>query len=162
MLISSFSTVRKVGESISLGIIVDIIISQYVNVWWMTLKLINIGSIWPSYPNSLVYVKYFLGCIVCISRGYLNLIWFILAHVICTCNSCPCFYALIGEIKVIYIFIYTQLKSILVVPFMAVTEVYWWDMSGATMYHDIGSGTVQGVSLGHAPKHSNDSPGAFH
>ena len=45
---------------------------------------------------------------------------------------------------------------------MAVTEVYWWDMSGANMDHDRDSGTVQGVSLGHAPKHSNDSPGAFH
>ena len=81
------------GEyAITLGIIIDIIISQYVNVWWMTLKLINIGSKWSLYPNSLVYVKYILGCIVCISSGYLNLIWFILAHVICTCMSlflCP-------------------------------------------------------------------------
>ena len=45
---------------------------------------------------------------------------------------------------------------------MAVTEVYWWDMSGATMDHDRDSGTVHGVSLEHAPIHSNDSPGAFH
>ena len=30
------------------------------------------------------------------------------------------------------------------------------------MDHDRDSGTVQGVSLGHAHKHSNDSPGAFH
>ena len=51
------------------------------------------------------FIKYFLGCIVCISSGYLNLIWFILAHVIYTCNSCHCFYALVGEIKVIYLFI---------------------------------------------------------
>ena len=61
----------------------------------------------------------------------------------------------------------TQLKSILL-PSMAVTEVYRWDMSGATMDHDIDSGTVQGVPditknwLGHAPIHSNNSPGAFH
>ena len=67
----------------------------------MTLQLINIGSVWSSYPNSLVYVKYFLECIVRISSGYLYLIWFILAHVICTCNSCPCYYALVGEIKLI-------------------------------------------------------------
>ena len=44
---------------------------------------------------------------------------------------------------------------------MAETEVYWWDISGATMDHDRDSGTVHGVSLGHAPVHSNDSPGAF-
>ena len=42
---------------------------------------------------------------------------------------------------------------------MAVTEVYWWDMSGATMDHVRESGTVQG--LGHAPIHYNDSQGAF-
>ena len=45
---------------------------------------------------------------------------------------------------------------------MAVTEVYWWDMSDATMDYDRDSGTVQGVSLGHSPIHANDSPGAFH
>ena len=45
---------------------------------------------------------------------------------------------------------------------MAVTEVYWWDTSGANMDHDIDSGTAQGVSLEHAPIHSNDSPGTFH
>ena len=42
---------------------------------------------------------------------------------------------------------------------MAVTEVYFRDMSGATMDHDRDSGTVHGVSLGHAPIHSNDSQG---
>ena len=45
---------------------------------------------------------------------------------------------------------------------MAVTEVYWWDNSSATMDHDRDSGTIHGVLLGHASKHSNDSPGAFH
>ena len=45
---------------------------------------------------------------------------------------------------------------------MAVTEVYWWDMSSATMDRDRDSGTVQGVSFGRAPIHSKDSPGAFH
>ena len=45
---------------------------------------------------------------------------------------------------------------------MAVTEVYWWDMSGATMDHDRDSSAIQGISLGHTHKHSNDSPGAFH
>ena len=45
---------------------------------------------------------------------------------------------------------------------MAVTEVYWWDMCGATMDHDRDSGTVHRVSLGHALMHSNDSPGGFH
>ena len=34
---------------------------------------------------------------------------------------------------------------------MAVTEVYWWDMSGATMDHDRDSGTVQDVSLDMRP-----------
>ena len=70
-------------------------------------QLINIGSIWPSYPNSSVNVKYFLGCIVSISNGSLNLIWFILAHVICTVvtHACPCLYDLVGEIKFIYLFI---------------------------------------------------------
>ena len=43
-----------------------------------------------SYPNSLVYVKYFLGCIVFISNGSLKLIWFILAHVICTVVTRVC------------------------------------------------------------------------
>ena len=38
----------------------------------------------PTVPNSLDYVKYFSGCIVWISNGSLNQIWFILAHVICT------------------------------------------------------------------------------
>ena len=45
--------------------------------------LINIGCIWPSYPNSLGHFKYFFGCIVCISNSPLNRILFILAHVIC-------------------------------------------------------------------------------
>ena len=43
---------------------------------------------------------------------------------------------------------------------MAVTEVYWWDMSGATMARD--SGTVHGESFGHVLILSNDSPEAFH
>ena len=59
-------------------------------------QLISIGNIWPAYPNSLGYFKYFSGCIVCISNGSLNLIWFSLAHVILySCNSCPCFYVLV-------------------------------------------------------------------
>ena len=33
-------------------------------------------------------------------------------------------------------------KKISVVPSIAVTEVYWWDMSGATMDNDRDSGTV--------------------
>ena len=53
---------------------------------------------------SLAYLIYFLGCIVCTSNGSLNLIWFILAHVIIFCNSFPCLYALVGEIKFIYLF----------------------------------------------------------
>ena len=57
----------------------------------------------PYTLNTLVYFKYFLGCIVCISNGSLNLIWFILAHVICIV-VCPCLYALVGEIKFIYLF----------------------------------------------------------
>ena len=62
--------------------------------------------IWPAYPNSLEYFKYFSGCIVCISSGSLNLIWFIFDHVILYfCNSCLCLYALVGEIKFIYLFI---------------------------------------------------------
>ena len=51
-------------------------------------------------------IKYFLCCIICISNGSLNLICFILAHVILYfCNSYPCLYALVGEIKFIYLFI---------------------------------------------------------
>ena len=39
---SPLSTVRQVGEyDLCLGIIIDRIISQYVNVWWTTLLLIN-------------------------------------------------------------------------------------------------------------------------
>ena len=45
---------------------------------------------------------------------------------------------------------------------MTETEVYWWDMSGATIDHDRDSGTVRGVSLEHALIHSNDSPGELH
>ena len=45
---------------------------------------------------------------------------------------------------------------------MAVREVYSWDMGGTTVDHDRDSGTVHGVSLGHAPIHSNDSPEASH
>ena len=60
----------------------------------------SIGYICPSYPNSLVYFKYFLGCIVSISNGALNLICLILALAIFSfCNSCT--YALVGEIKCI-------------------------------------------------------------
>ena len=44
---------------------------------------------------------------------------------------------------------------------LAVTEVYWWDMSGATIDHDRDSSTIQGVSLAHPPIQSNYSPGAF-
>ena len=59
-------------------------------------------------PNSLVYFKDFLGYIVCISNGALNLIWFILAHVICifVTHVPPCLYAFVDEIKFIYLFIY--------------------------------------------------------
>ena len=61
---------------IRIGVIIDRIIPLYVNVW--------------HYPNSLEYFKYFSGCTVSISNGSLNLIWFILAHVILYfCNSCP-------------------------------------------------------------------------
>ena len=35
------------------------------------------------FVDSLDYFKYFFGCIVCISIGFLNIIRFILAHVIC-------------------------------------------------------------------------------
>ena len=54
-------------------------------------------------PNSLVYFKYFLGCIVCICNGFLNLIWFFLALVICifVTHVPPCLYALVEEIKLI-------------------------------------------------------------
>ena len=45
---------------------------------------------------------------------------------------------------------------------MAVTEVYWWNISGGTMDHDRDSGTVDGVSFAHVPINSDDSPGAFH
>ena len=45
---------------------------------------------------------------------------------------------------------------------MAVTEVCWWDMSGTNMDHDRDSDSVQGISLGHEPMHSNDSQRAFH
>ena len=42
-----------------------------------------------------------------ISNGSLNLIWFILAHVLLYfCNSCDGLYALVGVIKFIYLFIY--------------------------------------------------------
>ena len=62
---------------------------------------------WPSYSNSLVYVKYFLGCIVCIPKWFSqsNLIYLSSCN-LHRCNSCPCFYALVGEIKFIYLFIY--------------------------------------------------------
>ena len=64
---------------------------------------------WPAYPNSLEYFKYFSGCTVCVSNGSLNLIWFILAHVfLYFCNSCPCLYALVGENKLIHLLIYLQ------------------------------------------------------
>ena len=70
----------------------------------MTLLLINIGSIWPSYHNALVYFKYFLGYIVCISNGFLNLIWLILAHVICIVVTHLPVCAQVSEIKCIYLF----------------------------------------------------------
>ena len=38
-------------------------------------------------------------------NGSLNLIWFILAHVFFFSNSCHCLYALVGEMKFIYLFI---------------------------------------------------------
>ena len=69
-------------------------------------ELIIIGSIWPVYPNSSEYLKCFSCCIVCISNGSFNRIWYILAHVISYfCNSRPCLHAFVGEIKCIY-FIY--------------------------------------------------------
>ena len=36
---------------------------------------------------------------------------------------------------------------------MAVTEVYWWDLSGVIMDHDRDSGTIHAVSLGRASIH---------
>ena len=57
-----------------------------------------------SVPNLLVYFKYFLGCIICISNGSLNPILFILAHVILYfCYSCPC--SLVGEITFLNLFV---------------------------------------------------------
>ena len=56
---------------------------------------------------------------------------------------------------------YTQLKSIRG-TIRGRTEVYWWNISGATMDHARDSGTVHGVSLGQAQINSIDSPGAFH
>ena len=65
----------------------------------------SIGNIWPAYPNFSEYFKYLSGCIVCISNGSLNLIWFSFAYVfLYFCNSCLFFYALIDEIKCIYLF----------------------------------------------------------
>ena len=75
------------------------------------LLLLTVMHIWPAYPNSLVYFKYFLCFIVCISNSSLNIVWFILVHVILYfCYSCPYLYALVGEIKLIYIFIYLYLQ----------------------------------------------------
>ena len=64
-------------------------------------------------PKLLEYFKYFSGCIVCISNGSLNLIWFTLAHVILYfCNSC--LYALVGETKFISLFIALRVIVLLV------------------------------------------------
>ena len=58
-----------------------------------------------SLPKLISIFQILLGCIVCISNGSLNLIWFIFAYVILYfCNSCRCLYALVGEIKLIYLF----------------------------------------------------------
>ena len=63
--------------------------------------------------NSLEYFKSFSGCIVRISNGYLNLIEFILADVILYfCNSYPCLYALVDEIKFIYLFILNAASTV--------------------------------------------------
>ena len=112
---------------ICIRIIIYRIISQYVNVWWKTLQLISIGNICPSYPNSLVYFKYFLGCIVCISNGALNLIWFILAHVICIFETHipPCLYALNDERKFIYLFYLVILYFYLVYSHLTYALLAW-------------------------------------
>ena len=63
---------------------------------------------------SINVLKYSLGCIVCISNGSLNQIWFILAHVICTVvTHVPVsIYALVGEIKQIYfIYLFIRISS---------------------------------------------------
>ena len=45
--------------------------------------VINYYRYYMAIVNSLVHFKYFSGCIVCFSNGSLNLIWFILPHVMC-------------------------------------------------------------------------------
>ena len=58
-------------------------------------------------PKLISIFQILLACIVCITNGSLNLIKFIIAHVILYfCNSCNCLYDLDGEIKFIYLFIY--------------------------------------------------------
>ena len=50
--------------------------------------------------------KYFFCCIVSISNGSLNLIRFIVTHVIgIFCNSCPYRYAIVDGLKFIYFLI---------------------------------------------------------
>ena len=61
-------------------------------------------------PPSL-YFKYFFGCIVWVSNGSLDLIWFILAHVICiVVTHVPVSMPSLAKYNLfIYLFIYHKL-----------------------------------------------------
>ena len=84
----------------------------------------------------IVYFKYFLCCIVCIYNGALDLIGFILAHVICifVTHVPPCLYALVGEIKFINLFSISHRFISLLSDYYSVYEsaessLCWWRMN---------------------------------